>query len=140
MMGSSRPKIISWDSSRRSDDAWRKDFEYALDISLLRIEWELLSIIENMLRSLTVKSAGQHDGTKYGMYLYVPIIEKKICVPMRLLETATVDRSNAIIDAVDTELVWPKSHDGSVSLMRSKEAPIFYAFVSSPQDPQGGER
>lgn len=37
-MGSSRPKIISRDSSRRSDDDWRKDFEYTLDISLLRAE------------------------------------------------------------------------------------------------------
>lgn len=71
---------------------------------------------------------------------HLPIVEEKICVPMRFLKTSTVDCLNAIIDAVDTELVRPKSHDGSVSLMCSKYGPIFFASVSFPQDPEGGER
>lgn len=39
---------------------------------------------------------------------------------MRLLKPSTVNCLNAIIDAVDTEFGWPKSHDGSMSLMRGK--------------------
>jgi len=69
----------------------------------------------------------------------IPIIEKGIRVPIRLLKSARVYGFYTTFHAVDTDVVRAKPDYWTIFLMGSMDGLVLRAIIPFPQDPQRRE-
>ena len=101
------------------------------EIMRFRIECCLLPFIENIFTTLLLQSVpAKSVGLEYG----IPKIAKGIGIPIGLLEAR--DSLDAVLDAIDANVIWTESHDWTILLMRFMYRLILGTAVSFPENPQ----
>jgi hypothetical protein len=91
--------------------------------------------VENMLGTLIPSDKSQNARSGY-----VPVVVKKIGIPVVLFETAAVHFEDPTLNAIDAHFPRSQPHDRAESLMSRMDGRHLSVPISCPENPQRGER